>query len=72
MKLPHVIRICPRCQSREVQRSHRRSALDYILYALGAEIRRCHECGFRHAMFSTRSLALQRPRQTRAHPVDEV
>jgi|HubBroStandDraft_6_1064221.scaffolds.fasta_scaffold149523_2 hypothetical protein len=72
MKLPHVVRICPRCQSRDVQRSHRRSAVDYILYALGAEIRRCHECGFRHATFNTRSVPLKRLRQTSAQPVDEV
>lgn len=71
MKARHV-RICPRCDSRDVERSHRRSVVDYILYALGAEIRRCHECGFRHAMFNTRSVALKRPRQTSAQPVDEI
>ena len=71
MKARHV-RICPRCESRDVERSHRRSPLDYILYALGAEIRRCHECGFRHAMFNKRSVPLGRARQTCTQPVDEV
>lgn len=53
---------CPRCGSARVQRSHRRTAMDHVLYTLGAEIRRCRECRFRHAMFQRRSLALSDPR----------
>lgn len=40
-------------------RSHRRASLDHVLYALGAQIRRCRECRFRHAMFRRRWLALK-------------
>jgi hypothetical protein len=52
---------CPRCQSDRVHRSHRRVGLDRLLYALGAEIRRCHECRFRHASFSTFAIPLGEP-----------
>src|SRR5579884_1257390 len=51
---------CPRCRSSQVQRSHRRAALDYILHALGAEIRRCRDCRLRHASFLRFSLPLGR------------
>jgi hypothetical protein len=44
---------CPRCRSDRLQRSHRFTALDYIAYALGAEIRRCRDCRCRHASFAT-------------------
>jgi hypothetical protein len=32
--------------------------LDFVFYALGAEIRRCRECRYRHAMFTRRSVGL--------------
>jgi hypothetical protein len=52
---------CPRCHSDRVHRSHRRATLDRLLYALGAEIRRCRDCRFRHAAFVTFSLPLGEP-----------
>lgn len=52
---------CPRCQSGRVFRSHRRAALDRLLYALGAEIRRCHNCRLRHASFVTFAIPLGEP-----------
>jgi hypothetical protein len=52
---------CPRCHSDQVHRSHRRTALDHLLYALGAEIRRCRACRCRHASFVTFSLPLGEP-----------
>jgi hypothetical protein len=55
---------CPRCQSSRIHRSHRRASLERLLHALGAEIRRCHECRFRHASFATFSLPLSEPENT--------
>ena len=52
---------CPRCRSDRVHRSHRRTVLDHVLYALGAHIRRCHDCRYRHASFTTFSLPLGEP-----------
>jgi hypothetical protein len=52
---------CPRCRADRVHRSHRRAALDHLLYALGAEIRRCSSCRFRHAAFATFSVPLREP-----------
>ena len=52
---------CPRCHSERVHRSHRRAALDHVLYALGAEIRRCHDCRYRHASFATFAVPLGDP-----------
>lgn len=52
---------CPRCHSIRVHRSHRRAALDRLLHALGAEIRRCQECRFRHASFDTFAIPLGDP-----------
>jgi hypothetical protein len=52
---------CPRCRSGRVQRSHRHTALDYIVYALGAEIRRCLDCRCRHACFARFSVPLGEP-----------
>jgi hypothetical protein len=54
-------RSCPRCRSDRVQRSHRRAALDHIVYALGAEIRRCRDCRLRHASFATFAVPLSEP-----------
>jgi hypothetical protein len=51
-------RACPRCESERVHRSHRRSRLDRVLYALGAEIRRCHQCRYRHARFTKLAVPL--------------
>jgi hypothetical protein len=51
-------KFCPRCLSDRIRRSHRRVVQDRFLYILGAEIRRCHECRFRHASFATFSLPL--------------
>ncbi len=59
IRQPH--KSCPRCSSQRIHRSHRRAALDRFLFALGAEIRRCHECRFRHASFSTFSVPLGDP-----------
>jgi hypothetical protein len=52
---------CPRCHADRVHRSHRRAALDHLLYALGAEIRRCSACRLRHAAFVTLSVPLREP-----------
>lgn len=54
-------KFCPRCLSDSVHRSHRRAVLDRLLYFLGAEIRRCQECRFRHASFATFWLPLGDP-----------
>jgi hypothetical protein len=54
-------RSCPRCGSDRVHRSHRRTTLDRILYALGAEIRRCRTCRCRHASFVTFSVPVGDP-----------
>lgn len=55
------VKSCPRCGSDRVQRSHRRRALDYVVYALGAEIRRCRDCSLRHASFGTFAVPLSGP-----------
>ena len=52
---------CPRCRSEKVYRSHRRVALDHILYTLGAEIRRCRDCRCRHASFVRFSIPMGEP-----------
>ncbi len=52
---------CPRCQSTRVQRSHRRGSVDRLLFTLGAEIRRCRECRFRHASFGSSAILLGDP-----------
>jgi hypothetical protein len=54
-------RACPRCRSDRVHRSHRRTTLDHILHALGAEIRRCHACRHRHAGFVRFSVPVGEP-----------
>ncbi len=53
---------CPRCRSAHVHRSHRRSVVDRALRAVGADIRRCHECRFRHASFVSFAVPLGEPR----------
>ena len=62
MKPPEPLKLCPHCQSQRVHRSHRRGGLDRLLFALGAEIRRCRDCRFRHACFSWFSIPLEDPR----------
>lgn len=57
-------KFCPRCLSSRVHRSHRRAALDHVLHSLGAEIRRCHECRFRHASFVTFAIPLGEPQNS--------
>ncbi len=52
---------CPRCHSNRVQRTHRHEARDYLLYALGAELRRCRDCRLRHASFATFSVPSDQP-----------
>src|SRR5487761_2172943 len=42
---------CPRCKSGRLHRSHRKTALDRILCAMGGEIRRCHDCRARQVWF---------------------
>ncbi len=54
-------RCCPRCRSDRVHRSHRRTTLDHILHAFGAEIRRCRACRHRHAGFVRFSVPLGEP-----------
>jgi hypothetical protein len=61
MKLRRVrqpAKCCPHCRSDRVHRAHRRTALDHILYALGAELRRCSNCRLRHASFATFTVPL--------------
>jgi hypothetical protein len=52
---------CPGCRSDRVHRTHRRAALEYLLYAFGAELRRCGACRLRHASFATFSVPLSEP-----------
>jgi hypothetical protein len=54
-------RSCPRCHSDRVHRAHRRTTLDHILHAIGAEIRRCRVCRHRHAGFVRFSVPLGEP-----------
>lgn len=60
-QLREPVKSCPRCLSDRVHRSHRRALLDRILHSLGAEIRRCHECRYRHASFATFAIPLGDP-----------
>jgi hypothetical protein len=53
-----VPKACPHCRSTRAQRSHRRSSLERLLFALGAEIRRCRDCHFRHAAFGSLAIPL--------------
>ncbi len=39
-------------------RSHRRTSLERLLHHLGAEIRRCRDCSFRHAAFGSVAIPL--------------
>jgi hypothetical protein len=59
------LKLCPHCKSKRVHRSHRRSRLDRLLFFLGAEIRRCQDCRFRHAWFAWCSIPLGEPQATR-------
>jgi hypothetical protein len=61
MKSNRPVKCCPRCRSGRVHRSHRRAALDRFLHALGADIRRCHDCRRRHASFATFAIPLGEP-----------
>jgi hypothetical protein len=71
MKGPHLgepaksvgqpAKCCPRCRSDRVHRSHKRMAFDHFMYALGAEIRRCRDCRFRHASFIRFAVPLGEP-----------
>ncbi len=63
-RLAEPAKSCPRCRSSRVHRSHRRAALDRLLHVLGAEIRRCHDCRFRHASFATFAVPLGDPQST--------
>ncbi len=65
MKPAESLKLCPHCQSSRVHRSHRRSGLDRMLFALGGEIRRCHDCRCRYACFSRFSVPLGSPRAIR-------
>lgn len=49
---------CPHCWSTRAHRSHRRTSLERLLYQLGAEIRRCRDCSFRHAAFGSVAIPL--------------
>lgn len=42
---------CPHCGSARLYRSRRRYPLERVLTALGATMRRCHECNGRYARF---------------------
>jgi len=42
---------CPKCGSVRVHRSRRRGAIEYVLAACGADVRRCHDCRARQAWF---------------------
>ena len=67
VKTPEPSKLCPRCKSRRVHRSHRRSGWDRLLFALGGEILRCHDCRYRHASFSLFSIPLGSPGADRQH-----
>jgi hypothetical protein len=49
---------CPKCGSPRVHRSHRRSGLERALCAIGAEVRRCHDCRARQAWLRSRAIRL--------------
>ena len=59
------MKLCPHCKSTRVHRSHRRNKLDRLLFLLGAEIRRCHDCRFRHAYSPWFAIPLGEPQATR-------
>jgi hypothetical protein len=40
-------RVCPKCGSERVHRSHRRGAGERVLGLIGLKSRRCHECNTR-------------------------
>jgi len=65
VKTPEPPKPCPHCKSGRVHRSHRRGGWDRFLFALGGEIRRCHDCRSRHACFSLFSVPLGSPRVDR-------
>ena len=52
---------CPRCHSPRFHRSHRRGALDRVLFYLGAELQRCHECRYRCASFGSVAIPILDP-----------
>ena len=57
----NVMKPCPWCRSHRVHRSHRRGVFDRVLFTLGAEIRRCHDCRFRYAVFASLAVPLGDP-----------
>ncbi len=61
MKTTRPRNACPHCWSMRAQRSHRRTSLERLLHRLGAEIRRCRDCRFRHALFGRLALPLVDP-----------
>jgi hypothetical protein len=50
--------LCPHCASAHVHRSHRRGPFEHLLSALGADVRRCHDCRRRWASWERRSMRL--------------
>jgi hypothetical protein len=57
-------RVCKKCGSAVLFRSHTRSTYENLLYVLGASVQRCHTCQARWAYFSRRSLPLKRVHNT--------
>jgi len=55
---------CPRCRSERLHRSHRRTVFEHLFHALGAQIRRCHDCRGRFAVFPIFSVPLGEQRES--------
>jgi hypothetical protein len=49
---------CPHCKSNRVYRSHRRGITDHFFSRLGGQLRRCHDCHYRHVRFGFASIPL--------------
>ena len=60
LSLPLILRhACPACGSEEVGRTHRRTAQDWVLSAVGVKPFRCGECRCKfHAVPALRELAV--------------
>jgi hypothetical protein len=49
-------RLCPKCGSSQVHRSHRRGAIERLLHLAGRRIRRCHACSARIVYFGNSAI----------------
>jgi hypothetical protein len=47
---------CPKCGSRQIHRSHRRTLKERAAWLVGVRTRRCHGCNFRFAQAGSRTI----------------